>query len=191
MVTKYTGFEIGLDNLDTNLTRNNGGIKRVKNLQLYDKGKKIKNIFDMNYIKKFESYNSESDSREYYNEFRESDFPTELKFTEPKSTYKRVSFVLGSNKVFMEFELDSKDPNADNTYSGTIPDFVRMHFSVTYDMSEKKQKAKCFVRIEGGSLTWLDFDYENGKIDYMDVERAKLSSASFSTIKKILKKYSK
>lgn len=145
----------------------------------------------MKHIKKFEAYNPELNySLDYYDKFKESDFPKKLIFIDPKATYKMVNFVPGSNKVYMEFELDSKDTNKDNSYKGSIADQVRMTFSVTYNMTDKKEKTKCFVRIEGGSLTWLEFDYEDGEIDYMDQKRAKLSTKSFNDIKKILKKYS-
>jgi hypothetical protein len=145
----------------------------------------------MNHIKKFENYTPDLNySLEYYKKFKESDFPKTLTFSNPKATYKRVAFVPGSNKVFMDYRLDSKDPNRDNSYEGSIPEQVRFNFSVTYDMTDKKEKTKCFVKIEAGTLTWLEFDYEDGEIDYMDVKRAKLTTKSFSDIKKILKKYS-
>lgn len=54
IVTKYTGFEIGLDILESNLSKKNGKMKKVKNLKLYDDGEEIENIFTKNYIKKFE-----------------------------------------------------------------------------------------------------------------------------------------
>lgn len=145
----------------------------------------------MEYIKKFENYEPELNySLGYYDKFKESDFPKTLKFSEPNATYKMLNFIPGSNKVHMDFELDTKDPNRDNSYEGSIADQVRMDFSTTYNMTDKKEKIKCFVKIEGGSLTWLEFEYEDGEIDYIDQKRAKLSSKSFNDIKKILKKYS-
>lgn len=150
----------------------------------------------MNYLKTFESYNEvvtnykNTDSTDYYLEFSKEEFPEVLKFDKPNCEYKMSKFIPGMNKVHIDYELSSEQPEDDNPYKGSISNYLSFDFSVTYEMEEKSE-TNCFVKIISGNQTWLEFSYKKGEYDNMDVTKADISDESKNKIQKILDKYSK
>lgn len=138
---------------------------------------------DHNYISNFKDF-----STEYYNIFKESDFPKKLEFTEPfKLSFEYHHLIPGSNKIFLKYLLSSDQPQPDNPYSGDMPEEMTMDIGITY---KDDGTTKMYVIIVGGNREWWGFTYENKTIKDFESTEYKMSKKSLDKLIKALNKYS-
>ena len=136
-----------------------------------------------NYINTFKDF-----STEYYNDFKESDFPKKLEFNKPfKLVFKLHHIVPGSNKIFLKYVLDSKQPESNNPYKGNLPEAITVDIGITY---LDTGKTKIYITIVGGNRNWWSFSYEQKTIKDIEKTEYVLNKTSLDKIVKALNKYS-
>ena len=135
------------------------------------------------YINSFKDF-----STEYYNTFKESDFPKILRFNKPsKLEFKLHHIIPGSNKIFLKYELNSKQPGENNPYGGDLPEAITIDIGITY---KDDQTTKMYITIVGGNRSWWTFSYENKKIKDIEKSEYTLDKKSLNKIITTLNKYS-
>jgi|AntRauTorcE11897_2_1112592.scaffolds.fasta_scaffold27313_2 hypothetical protein len=127
-------------------------------------------------------------STEYYDSFKESDFPKTIEFNKPyKIKFKKSHLVAGSNKFYLVYVLEGGQPQDNNPYSGDIPEKITIDVGFTY----KEEGTKIYVTIIGGVRNWYGFSYEDKKVKDIEVTEYKLTKGSKDKLIKSLNKYSK
>lgn len=137
---------------------------------------------DYKYLNDFENF-----STNYYDNFKESDFPKKMEFKSPfKMKYDLVELIPGANKIFLKYDLQ-KQPELNNPYSGDMPEGMSIDIGITY----KEEGTKIYVTIVGGNRSWWSFTFEDGKVKDFEKTKFELDKKSYNKLIACLKKYSK
>jgi len=134
----------------------------------------------MEHIYKYDNF-----SLDYYTGFKKSDFPKSISLSKPcKVNYKLTEVVAGSNKVYIKYILDSKQPDSDNPYKGNVPEYLNIDIGFTYIGN----KTKAYVTIVNGARHIATFSYYESEIDSIEETDYRLSRKTMNSLKKALKK---